>query len=501
LREQALAILAQYDHGPLFTPPSERGMVLVPGAGGGASWAGAAFDPDTGRLFVPSITAPNVVTLSPPPADWIKDRYVGRLQGLRGPQGLPLFKPPFGRLTAIDLAGGDHVWMVPIGEGPRHHPRLEPLQLGRLGWDRRSFPLATRTLLFVAQTGPAGGTQPAGEGPRLEVFEKASGVLIARVELPESATGALVTYFAGEKQYIVVAIDGRGRSAVLVDGDVDRHAARLAREVGGQRQELLALVGERRRLLAIDAAEIDPLLERDRPAPRGVERGMARGHARHARAGLAVTLGARTAGVAGLLVPQRFALEHPEHAGIRGVVVLHRARLTAHEVVAGAAFGERNLAGGCRRGQYDHAHRGAESPHLVDGDGDRLRLREAAVTGPLERERAALGGDRRERDERVRGDRRMELRAEDLRAVVGAHECSDDVARDGAAELSAAIAGLHRVRDQGLDLDDLAALGPRRHVDEGARHRYASSRQAARVTTTFALVDQNEPSLISQIAT
>jgi len=156
------------------------------------------------------------VTLSPPPADWIKDRYVGRLQGLRGPQGLPLFKPPFGRLTAIDLAGGDHVWMVPIGEGPRHHPRLEPLQLGRLGWDRRSFPLATRTLLFVAQTGPAGGTQPAGEGPGLEVFDKASGELIARVELPESATGALMTYFAGEKQYIVVPIGGRGRPAELI---------------------------------------------------------------------------------------------------------------------------------------------------------------------------------------------------------------------------------------------------------------------------------------------
>ena len=71
-------------------------------------------------------------------------------------------------------------------------------------------------LLFVAQTGPAGGTQPAGEGPWLEVFEKASGELIARVELPESATGALMTYFAGEKQYIVVPIGGRGRPAELI---------------------------------------------------------------------------------------------------------------------------------------------------------------------------------------------------------------------------------------------------------------------------------------------
>ena len=216
LRELALAILSLYDHGPLFTPPSERGLVLVPGAGGGANWAGAAFDPDTGRLFVPSITAPNIVTLSPPHAGLIKDRYVGRLQGLRGPHGLPLFKPPFGRLTAIDLTRGEHLWMVPVGEGPRHHPLLEPLQLGRLGWDRRSFPLATRTLLFVAQMGPGGGTQPTGEGPGLEVFDKASGELLVRVELPQNATGALMTYFAGGKQYIVVPVGGRGRPAELI---------------------------------------------------------------------------------------------------------------------------------------------------------------------------------------------------------------------------------------------------------------------------------------------
>ena len=97
LRGQALAILARYDHGPLFTPPSERGTVLVPGVGGGANWAGAAFDPETGRLYVPSITAPSLVTLSPPPdGGAINDRYVGRLQRLPGPHGLPLSSRPLG---------------------------------------------------------------------------------------------------------------------------------------------------------------------------------------------------------------------------------------------------------------------------------------------------------------------------------------------------------------------------------------------------------------------
>jgi quinoprotein glucose dehydrogenase len=228
LREQALAILAQYDHGPLFTPPSERGTVLVPGIGGGASWAGAAFDPETGRLYVPSFTAPNVVTLSPPDPGAINDRYVGHIRGLRGPNGLPLFKPPFGRLTAIDLTTGDQAWVVPVGEGPRHHPQLAPLQLGRLGWDRRSFPLVTRTLLFAAQMGPAGGRRPAvdrpwvripravSDDPALQVFDKASGELVAKIELPENATGALMTYLVGGKQHIVVPIGGGTLPAELI---------------------------------------------------------------------------------------------------------------------------------------------------------------------------------------------------------------------------------------------------------------------------------------------
>src|SRR6266850_8019999 len=229
LRAGALAILGQYDYGPLFTPPSERGTVLVPGIGGGASWAGAAFDPDTGRLYVTSVTSPNVVSLSAPPAgSSIRDRYVGRSQRLTGPQGLPLLKPPFGRLTVIDLNTGEHAWVIPVGEGPRRHPLLEPLQLGRLGWNRRSFPLVTRTLLFVAQAGASGPPQPARDHPwvltpklvsddaALQVFDKASGDLITKIALPENATGALMTYSAGGKQYIIVPVGGANLPAELV---------------------------------------------------------------------------------------------------------------------------------------------------------------------------------------------------------------------------------------------------------------------------------------------
>src|SRR6266446_9611282 len=137
---------------------------------------------------------------------------------------------------------------------------------------------------------------------------------------------------------------------------------------------------------------------------------------------------------------------------------------------------------------------------LLDGDAGGFRHRDAVVTRPLEGEGAALDGDGGERDERVRGDGRMQIGAEDLGAVVGGDEAPDDVARDRDPELGAAIAGLHHVRDQGLDLDDLAALGPGRHVDQRTGHQ-ASSRQAASVTTTAARADQNEPSLSSAIAT
>src|SRR5262245_46703817 len=137
---------------------------------------------------------------------------------------------------------------------------------------------------------------------------------------------------------------------------------------------------------------------------------------------------------------------------------------------------------------------------LLDNDGGRLRRREAVVPGPLEGDGAALRGHGREGEERVGGDGGVQLGAEDLGAVVGAHEEPDDVAGDRGADLAPAVPGLHGMRDQGLDLDDLTAPGPRGHIDQGG-HGYVSSRQAARVTTTSARWDQNDPSLSSAMAT
>src|SRR5262249_23876373 len=95
--------------------------------------------------------------------------YVGVVNfGPGGPQGLPLVKPPYGRITAINLNTGEHLWMRPVGEGPRAHPALRHLHLPPLGWPRRSFALLTKSLLFVAQQGIL---RPLGPSPRQNADE------------------------------------------------------------------------------------------------------------------------------------------------------------------------------------------------------------------------------------------------------------------------------------------------------------------------------------------
>jgi quinoprotein glucose dehydrogenase len=229
LRQQALAILDRHDWGPLYTPPTERGTIFVPGQGGGASWSGAAVDPTTGWLYVTSRTWPLVTRLNrPSPVLQLSDWFVGEPQPLFGPERLPIFKPPFGRVVAIDLNTGEQAWTVPLGEGPRKHPLLAPLDLPRLGSPRRGFPLVTRTLLFAAQEGRPTSVRRAQDRPwaqvwkyeslepSLEVFDKKTGDLLARIELPANAQGALMTYMVRGTQYVVVPVGGAGIPAELV---------------------------------------------------------------------------------------------------------------------------------------------------------------------------------------------------------------------------------------------------------------------------------------------
>src|SRR5215470_9395735 len=145
-----------------------------------------------------------------------------------------------------------------------------------------------------------------------------------------------------------------------------------------------------------------------------------------------------------------------------------------------------------------HAGRPRRSLH---DDLRRRSLHLPIVVGPAKLQRSALRRHREEGDERVRGDRLMQVGAENLRAVVGAHEQIDDIARDRRPGFVAPISGFHHMRDQRLDLDDLAVLGLGWNVDEGAGHGQLYSRQAAMVTMTSTVSDHSEPSLNSAMAT
>src|SRR5262245_16310572 len=232
LRAEAVEILKQYVTGPLFTPPSirgsgdqdKKGTIQLPGSVGGADWQGAAFDPETGWLYVPSITAPFVADLLPGDPAQTNFRYTkGSRQWIGGPRGLPLFKPPYGRVSAIDLNSGEHRWMVANGDGPRDHPAIRDLNLPPLGNPGRAAPLLTKTLLFIGEGSPVmaslGPRLPAGMPPSIaagsggngfKALDKATGEMLWRIELPAGTTGAPMTYIFRDKQYIVVAVGDNG---------------------------------------------------------------------------------------------------------------------------------------------------------------------------------------------------------------------------------------------------------------------------------------------------
>ena len=124
---------------------------------------------------------------------------------VQGPQGLPLFKPPYGRITAINLNTGDHAWMIPHGDGPRQRVQeltgKDPGPLGSGG----GGPLLTKTLLFVGQGAAGRGGRAKGGANVIRAFDKADGHVVAEVVLPASPSGTPMTYLTGGKQYIVVA--------------------------------------------------------------------------------------------------------------------------------------------------------------------------------------------------------------------------------------------------------------------------------------------------------
>jgi glucose dehydrogenase len=226
LRVEAIAITKKYVTGPLYTPPSikgngpndTKGTLQLPGSVGGADWNGAAFDPETGILYVPSVTGTFAADLIPGDPSRTNLRFKnGTREFVTGPRGLPLFKPPYGRITAINLNTGEHVWMKPNGDGPRDHPAIKNLNLPPLGQSGRAAPLLTKTLLFLGEGDPINiRTPPGGGGKKFRAYDKASGDVVWETELPAGTTGAPMTYSHRGKQYIVVAIGSADHSPEFV---------------------------------------------------------------------------------------------------------------------------------------------------------------------------------------------------------------------------------------------------------------------------------------------
>jgi quinoprotein glucose dehydrogenase len=226
LRAEAIDITKKYLTGPMFTPPSvagpgpddRKGTIQLPGSVGGADWTGAAFDRETGLLYVPSMTNPFVANLLPGDPARTDLRYRASTRELiQGPQGLPLTKPPYGRITALDLNRGEQAWMVANGDGPRNHPLLKPLNLPPLGQAVRAAPLVTRTLLFVSEGDQVNvRTPPNGGGRKLRAFDKATGRVVWETELPAGTTGTMMTYQFRGLQYLVVAIGGQNHPPEFV---------------------------------------------------------------------------------------------------------------------------------------------------------------------------------------------------------------------------------------------------------------------------------------------
>lgn len=229
LRQMALDKVRGFRDGPMFTPPSLDGTIVMPGWIGGAGWGGGAVDPVRGVIYIKATNRPSLGRLVVPPKDdsLVDARYTldftvdpssALLLALPGRRSVippfrrretlvPINKPPYGTLTAIDLATGEHRWQVPLGDSPtlREHPALRDLPLPPLG-----------------RAGPPGGVVTAGGlifitggGETLYAINAADGSVAGSWELGANSVANPMTYQTAEGRQIVVVAVGAGRTGRL----------------------------------------------------------------------------------------------------------------------------------------------------------------------------------------------------------------------------------------------------------------------------------------------
>jgi len=244
LRAEAIALVSRYKIGPLFTPPpvskweGPRGLLMVPSSTGGTNWPGGALDPETNTFYGYSFRNPSVIGMINDPARSDMNFINGQARDPNAPppaaaaggggegggpnltvQGLPLLKPPYGTISAIDLNKGEIVWQTAHGETPdaiRNHPALKGLNIPRTGRaSGRIGVLVTKTLAIAGE--PGFGTTPGGtRGAMLRAYDKATGAEVGAVYMPAPQTGSPMTYMLNGRQYLVVAISGAAYSGELI---------------------------------------------------------------------------------------------------------------------------------------------------------------------------------------------------------------------------------------------------------------------------------------------
>jgi quinoprotein glucose dehydrogenase len=245
LRAEAVKLVARYKIGPMFTPPvvsNPRGplaTLTLSTAGGGSNWPGGSYDPETHIAYVSAQSTVTAIGLLPPTGGRSDMNFIsGQAEyiSLPGPEdstagveggggrgglnvrGLPLIKPPYGTMTAIDLNRGEIIWQVPHGDTPdeiRNHAALKGMTIPRTGRPGQAGQLVTKTLLIAGEKGVA--TQPDGRrGALLRAYDKATGKDAGSVYMPAPQSGSPMTYSVNGKQYIVVAISGQGYTGEYV---------------------------------------------------------------------------------------------------------------------------------------------------------------------------------------------------------------------------------------------------------------------------------------------
>ncbi len=255
LHAEAVKLVSKYRIGPLFTPPvvskidGPLATLALPSATGGTNWPGGSYDPETHVLYVYSQTTPSALGLLAPPDTKVSDMNFVQGSATAGVrtgggagadagadarpapaaaaegggagvtvQGLPLIKPPYGRITAIDLDKGDIKWQIAHGETPdaiKNHPALKGVTIPRTGQPGYVGTLVTKTMVIAGESRFT-RTSAGQRGAMLRAYDKADGHELGALYMPAPQSGTPMTYMHNGRQYIVVAISGGGYSGELL---------------------------------------------------------------------------------------------------------------------------------------------------------------------------------------------------------------------------------------------------------------------------------------------